>query len=82
MLVLPSSILLQDIVKVHDKLHSRLPGQRLTTRYFVEFNDGRTEWVDSEFVPDIRYKNFRLSFDFAEWNKNCIILETFVSEYH
>ena len=33
----------QDIVKVHDKFRSRLPGQRLTTRYFVEFYDCRTQ---------------------------------------
>ena len=42
----------EQIVKVHDKLRSRLPGQRLVTRYFVEFDDGHTQWIDPEFIPD------------------------------
>ena len=40
----------EQIVKVHDKLRSRRPGQRLVTRYFVEFSNGNTEWVDPEYV--------------------------------
>ena len=47
-----------EIVKVHDKLRSRNPGQRLTTRYFVEFYDGHTQWVDPEFVPDKLLEEF------------------------
>ena len=62
----------QDSVRVHDKRRSRLPGQRLTTRYFVEFNDGRTQWTHSSFLIICyrrimrRYKNFWLSFNFAD----------------
>eukprot|EP00794_Sanderia_malayensis_P018389 gene18389-biopygen12333 len=41
-----------DIAKVMDKMRTRIPGQRLVTKYFVEFNDGHTQWIDSEFVPD------------------------------
>eukprot|EP00794_Sanderia_malayensis_P011340 gene11340-biopygen9039 len=37
---------------VMDKMRTRIPGQRLVTKYFVEFNDGHTQWIDSEFVPD------------------------------
>eukprot|EP00794_Sanderia_malayensis_P000882 gene882-biopygen147 len=48
----------EDIIKVHDKLRSRLPGQRLITRYFVEFQDGKTQWVDSTFVPDVLLEEF------------------------
>ena len=48
----------EDIVKVYDKLRSRLPGQRLVTRYFVEFYDGHTQWVDPEFVPDNLLEEF------------------------
>ena len=33
----------EQIVKVHDKLRSTLPGQRLITRIFVEFDDGHTQ---------------------------------------
>ena len=50
-----------EIVKVHDKLRSRNPGQRLVTRYFVEFNDGHTQWVDPEFVPDKLLEEFNTS---------------------
>ena len=46
-----------EITKVHDKLRSRMPGQRLITRYFVEFRDGHTQWVASEFVPDRLLEN-------------------------
>ena len=48
----------EEISKIHDKLQSRLPGQRLVTRYFVEFNDGHTQWVDPEFVPDPLLEEF------------------------
>eukprot|EP00794_Sanderia_malayensis_P019624 gene19624-biopygen13894 len=48
----------EDIIKVHDKLRSRLPGQRLVTRYFVEFQNGKTQWVDSTFVPDVLLEEF------------------------
>ena len=41
-----------DIVKVMDKMRTRIPGQRLVTRYFVEFSNGITQWVDSDYVPD------------------------------
>eukprot|EP00112_Aurelia_sp_Birch-Aquarium-sp1_P012429 Seg2613.2 transcript_id=Seg2613.2/GoldUCD/mRNA.D3Y31 product="Transposon Ty3-G Gag-Pol polyprotein" protein_id=Seg2613.2/GoldUCD/D3Y31 len=41
-----------EIVQVHDKMRTRNPGQRLVTKYFVEFRDGLTQWVDTEFVPD------------------------------
>ena len=47
-----------EITKVHDKLRSRIPGQRLVTRYFVEFKDGHTQWVASEFVPDRLLEDF------------------------
>ncbi len=47
-----------EITHVHDKLRSRLPGQRLVTRYFVEFCDGHTQWVDSAFVPDKLLEDF------------------------
>ena len=40
----------EQIVKVHDKVRSRLPGQRLVTRYFVEFSNGNTQWVDPKYV--------------------------------
>jgi len=46
------------IVKVHDKLRSRLPGQRLVTRYFVEFSNGNTQWVDPEFVSGTLLEEF------------------------
>eukprot|EP00795_Rhopilema_esculentum_P001556 gene1556-16005_t len=49
----------EDIVKVYDKLRSRLPGQRLVTRYFVEFYDGHTQWVDPQFVPDNLLEEFK-----------------------
>ena len=48
----------EQIVRVHDKLRSRLPGQRLVTRYFVEFSDGHTQWVDPDFVPDNLLEDF------------------------
>ncbi len=41
-----------EIVAVHDKMRTRIPGQRLITKYFVEFSNGLTQWIDSEFVPD------------------------------
>ena len=41
---------LKQIVEVHDKLRSRLPGQRLVTRYCVEFSNGNTQWADPEYV--------------------------------
>ncbi len=47
-----------DIVKVMDKMRTRLPGQRLVTRYFVEFANGNTQWVDADFVPDALLENF------------------------
>ena len=40
------------MVKVMDKMRSRIPGQRLVTQYFVEFANGNTQWVDADFVPD------------------------------
>eukprot|EP00794_Sanderia_malayensis_P005886 gene5886-biopygen4888 len=48
----------EDVIKIHDKLRTRLPGQRLVTRYFVEFHDGHTQWIDPEFVPDNLLEDF------------------------
>jgi len=39
-----------DIIKVMDKMRSRIPGQRLKTKYFVEFSSGNAQWVDSDYV--------------------------------
>jgi len=47
-----------DIIKVMDKMRSRIPGQRLKTKYFVEFLNGNTQWVDSDFVPDRLLEDF------------------------
>jgi len=33
----------EQIVKVNDELRSRLPGQKLAKRYFVEFSNGNTK---------------------------------------
>ena len=46
------------IVSVHDKLRSRISGERLVTRYFVEFNDGQTQWIAADFVPDKLLEEF------------------------
>ena len=46
------------IVRVPDKLRSRIPGQRLVTRYFVEFNDGHTQWIAADFFPDKLLEEF------------------------
>ena len=47
-----------EITKVHDKLQSKIPGQRLVTQYFVEFKDGHSQWIPSEFVPDRLLEDF------------------------
>ena len=47
-----------DIAKVMDKTKTRIPGQRLKTRCFVEFSNGNTQWLDSDFVPDRLLEDF------------------------
>ena len=47
-----------DIIKVMDKMRSRIPGQRLKTRYFLEFSNGNTQWLDSDFIRDRLLEDF------------------------
>ena len=43
----------KNIVKIVDKLRRsrNFDTKRLESRYFVEFNDGQTEWVPTDVVP-------------------------------